>query len=177
MDNDSGEVPGRLNIRSEKQFYRVLPCRTIPSLASLSAFSSSVPATALNRVSAVARILLVDDDPALLSALPESLTRRLPGCEIVTADCGETALSLLRDDGFDVVISDLWVSDVGGSKFFAELEQLSPSLPTIIMTGTLEWPGEKLPASAVGVVRKPFDASKLVGMVRGVLEKRSVSQS
>jgi DNA-binding NtrC family response regulator len=125
----------------------------------------------------MARILLVDDDPALLRALPEALTRRLPGCEIVTADSGEDALALLRDDGFDLVISDLLMSGGGGGKVVEALAGLCPSIPTIIMTGTLERPDEKLPAAAVGIVRKPFDVSKLAGMVREVLEKKSVSQS
>jgi DNA-binding NtrC family response regulator len=132
---------------------------------------------AAERVGAMARILLVDDDPALLSALPEALARRLSGCEIVTADCGETALFLLRNNGIDLVISDLLMSGVGGTKLLEALEQIGPAVPTIIMTGMIETQGEKLPAGAVGVVRKPFDVSTLAQMIREVLDKRSVSQS
>jgi DNA-binding NtrC family response regulator len=119
----------------------------------------------------MARILLVDDDPALLTALPEALARRLPNHDIITADSGEAALSLLKDDGFDLVISDLLMSGLGGTKLVEALEYLDRSVPSIIMTGTLERPDEQLPPAAVGIIRKPFDVSKLAEMVRRVLSK------
>ena len=123
----------------------------------------------------MARILLVDDDPALLSALPQALSRRLPPCEILTADSCETALVLLREGSFDVVISDLLMCGGGGTILVETLERLGLCVPTIIMTGRLEWPGEKLPAAAVGIVRKPFDISMLAALVRGVMEKGNIS--
>jgi DNA-binding NtrC family response regulator len=122
----------------------------------------------------MARILLVDDDPALLSALPEALVRRLPGCTIETAASAEAALTMLRQGGFDLVISDLVMCGSGGVGLMKSSEGLKPSVPTILITGMPETPDEPFPSLAVGVVQKPFDISRLVALVREVLE-RSVS--
>jgi two-component system response regulator GlrR len=120
----------------------------------------------------VARILLVDDDPALLCALPEALTRRLPGCVIETADSAERALTLLQGDGFDLVISDLVMSGSGGAALVSALEELRPSIPTIVITGLPKMPDLQFETLAVRILHKPFDVCDLVGIVRELLEKQ-----
>jgi DNA-binding NtrC family response regulator len=118
-------------------------------------------------VSAVARILLVDDDPAL----PEALSRGLPECVIETADSPEAALSVVQRGGFDLVISDLVMSGRGGAGVVNALEQLSPSIPTIVITGLSDMYDVQFPKLAVRILPKPFDVLELVTMVREVLEK------
>jgi DNA-binding NtrC family response regulator len=118
----------------------------------------------------MARILLVDDDPALLSALPEALVHRLPGCSVETADSAEAAVAMLRQGGFDLVISDLVMCGSGGMELMKSSQGLKPSVPTILITGMPETPDEPYPSVAVGVVQKPFDVSRLVALVREVLE-------
>jgi two-component system, sensor histidine kinase and response regulator len=54
-----------------------------------------------------ARILLVDDDLALLQALPHAISLRLTGVHIQTATEASTALSLLQEQEYDAVVSDI----------------------------------------------------------------------
>ena len=122
----------------------------------------------------MSRILLVDDDPALLAALPEALVRRLPGCSIETANSAEAALPLIERGGFDLVISDLLMSGSGGAGLVQALEQMSPPLPTILITGVPEIRGGRFPALPLSMIlQKPFDVSVLAAMVRQVLDKRN----
>jgi DNA-binding response OmpR family regulator len=113
----------------------------------------------------VARILLVDDDPALLCALPDALSRRLSECVIETADSGEAAISLLQRGGFDVVISDLMFAS--GCAGLA---------PTILITGLPEISDVQCPGLAMRILPKPFDVADLVVMIREVLDNRKVTR-
>ncbi|MFG6413533.1 response regulator [Roseateles sp. DC23W] len=58
------------------------------------------------------RVLLVDDHADVLEAHARLLQAR--GAEVVTADSGEAALTLLRDEPFDVLLSDLGMPGIGG---------------------------------------------------------------
>ena len=116
------------------------------------------------------RILLVDDDPALLSALPEAMLRRMPGVVIETADSAEKALSSLRQDQFDLVISDLVMSD--SVRLMAALEEIKPATPTIVITGVPETAAQRYPTMAAGVLPKPFDVCTLAALAYGVLKEK-----
>jgi signal transduction histidine kinase len=81
------------------------------------------------------RILLVDDEPAILRVLSELLT---PEHEVVTAVSGEDARTLLAiDDGFDVVICDVVMDDGTGIDLYRRIESQHPRLAqrVIFMTG------------------------------------------
>jgi CheY-like chemotaxis protein len=81
------------------------------------------------------RILLVDDEPAILRALSELLT---PEHDVVTAISGEEATTLLAvNDGFDAVICDVVMDDGTGVELYRRIESKHPSLAprVIFMTG------------------------------------------
>jgi CheY-like chemotaxis protein len=71
-------------------------------------------------------ILLVDDSVALREALARSLTRR--GCRVTTAGGGVEALDVLRQQPFDVVITDLNMPDRGGLWLWRQSLVLRPEL-------------------------------------------------
>src|SRR5207245_10339615 len=57
-------------------------------------------------------VLMVDDTTAIREAIARSLTRR--GCRVTTATNGVEALEILRQQSFDVIITDLNMPDLGG---------------------------------------------------------------
>ena len=61
-----------------------------------------------------ARILLVDDDAALLDALPEALRLRMNGIQIDTADSGLGALERIKDIDYDAIVSDIKMPGLDG---------------------------------------------------------------
>lgn len=98
-----------------------------------------------------ARILCVDDEPAVLTILSRALGNRF---EIVTMDDPVAALSLLERGGdFSVVISDLRMPQMDGAAFLARAKQLAPNSSRLALTACLD---RELTADEVfGILTKP----------------------
>src|SRR6478735_2891070 len=56
---------------------------------------------------AIPAILIVDDDPALLSALPRTISLRIPHVRVETASSAQDALERIQKQRFDTIISDI----------------------------------------------------------------------
>ena len=78
-------------------------------------------------------ILLVDDDTAMIAALRREL--RHHGFLIHTADSATQALKMLREDSFQVVISDLQMPGMDGLDFLASVKQHWPQTVRLLMSG------------------------------------------
>jgi two-component system, cell cycle response regulator len=94
----------------------------------------------------VPRVLLVDDDPQYLRAT-ERLLRRY-GYEVLTARGGCEALRVVRTEEkeIDVILLDLYMSDMTGDKVVEELRKTDPFIPVILQSG---YSGEDLPHKMV----------------------------
>ena len=84
------------------------------------------------------RVLLVDDDPALLESLRSSLTDE--GHKVATANGGQAGIDAFRDAQksgklFDIVITDLGMPYVDGRQVVASVRAMSPGTPIILLTG------------------------------------------
>ena len=78
-------------------------------------------------------ILLVDDEPSILSALKRLLRRE--GYTILTAENGLEGLNLLAGNEVGVVISDARMSPTNGSDFLAKVREMYPDTIRIILSG------------------------------------------
>src|SRR5919198_2168491 len=76
------------------------------------------------------RILLVDDEPAVLFTLREVLTVR--GHDVVTAASGAEALG--RMDGVDAALTDLSMPGMTGLELLRAVRERDPGLPVILLT-------------------------------------------
>jgi two-component system sensor histidine kinase/response regulator len=81
------------------------------------------------------QILLVDDDPALLQALPRALSLRLSGVEIATADSAQMALELLQQQEYDAVVSDIKMPGMDGLALLEKVNERYPETPILLITG------------------------------------------
>jgi CheY-like chemotaxis protein/anti-sigma regulatory factor (Ser/Thr protein kinase) len=84
------------------------------------------------------RLLLVDDDPVLLKALGDALRR--DGHVIVTANDGQAGIDEFRraherGEAFAAVVTDLGMPYVDGRKVAAEVKEVSPATPVLLLTG------------------------------------------
>ncbi|MES4784751.1 MAG: hybrid sensor histidine kinase/response regulator, partial [Nitrospiraceae bacterium] len=84
---------------------------------------------------AIARILLVDDDPVLLQALPETLTLKLYRVLVETSLSAVEALDQIRKTEYDVILSDLKLPGLDGLQLLDRIRQISPGTPVLLMTG------------------------------------------
>lgn len=82
-------------------------------------------------------ILIVDDDKAQLTILQRILQRE--GYDIETVENSTSALEKIREQMFDVVISDMWMSSrFEGRDLLREIKKIDPALPVLIITAYAE---------------------------------------
>ena len=87
------------------------------------------------------RVLLVDDEPNILSALRRSLAtidaRKLDGeaLHFETFTSPEAALGRCDEQDFDLVISDYRMPSMSGVEFLSRVMALQPTVPRMIISG------------------------------------------
>jgi CheY-like chemotaxis protein len=104
------------------------------------------------------RILLVDDDPALLEATSE-LVKMLGHASATTGSPAE-ALRWLEDEGFDVLLADLAIPGMSGIELAESAVQLRPALRVIFASGN-EMPDVPALPFRWKALRKPYTLEEL----------------
>lgn len=109
------------------------------------------------------RLLLVDDEPAVLAALSRTLS---PAFQVTTASSLETARQLLfTEDGFDVVLCDVMMPEGSGLDLVQAVEQNRPELLERLVLITAGAPGRELTGVPVPVLGKPFGLDDLLRLI------------
>jgi CheY-like chemotaxis protein len=118
------------------------------------------------------RLLLVDDDPALLLALSGTLQNRLDPCTVDACVSGMQALKFVKAHTYATIISDVMMPDMNGWQFLRAVKQLKVKTPVFLMSGNRDPVVMKnaLAAGASGFFAKPFDLDELVATVRHGME-------
>ena len=123
------------------------------------------------------RILLIDDEPDVLSTL--EMTLRQEGYAVATATDGETAFELFRNQPFDLVITDMRMPGMDGVEVIRRIKALDPDVEVVMLTGyaTLENAVRVLRnAGAFDYMTKPIeDIDELLMVVEKALEKRRLT--
>lgn len=116
------------------------------------------------------RILLVDDDPALLRLLSLRLTAA--GFEIKTSESSAEALAQMPLFHPNIIITDLRMDDMDGLSLFNSVHKQHPTLPVIIMTahGTINDAVEATRNGVFGFLTKPVDSKDLIHLVGDALK-------
>lgn len=106
-----------------------------------------------------AKVLIVDDDPALLDALPVAITLRSPGVQVDTCDAGLAALNLIDRVDYDVIITDIKMPGLDGLSLLNRIAGRRPETPTILISGHGEHDLtiQALRGGAYDFIQKPID--------------------
>ena len=122
------------------------------------------------------RILVVDDDPSLLTLLQMRL--KSMGFAVTPCGTGEDALSRAHEETFDFAILDLRLPDLDGLGLMEELHLLHSSLPVLIVTahGCIPNAVEAMKKGAYGYLTKPFDDKELLASIDKALAQKRMSQ-
>jgi PAS domain S-box-containing protein len=125
-----------------------------------------------------ARILIVDDDPALLEALPAAVRLRLKGVEIDTAETATAALDQIRRVDYDAIVTDIKMPGMDGLALLAEIRQLRPTTPTLLITGHGEHDLaiRALRGGAYDYVAKPIERDYFIVSLKRALEMRRLDR-
>ena len=78
------------------------------------------------------RVLIVDDERSLLLTLVANL--ELEGFEVVAASDGARALELVREQRFDLLLTDVRMPGMNGVDLFRQIRRVCPQMPVILMT-------------------------------------------
>ncbi len=118
------------------------------------------------------KILVVDDEPAMVGALGALLGQA--GHRIIAAYDGEDALRRFRDEEPDMVLLDLAMPGMDGATVCARIRE-SSDIPIIVVSGERDQAAtvELLDAGADDYVRKPFRSDELLARVRAVSRRSS----
>ena len=117
------------------------------------------------------RVLVVDDDPAVLSALRRSLEAE--SYEVDTADSGAAALTLARERSPDLVVLDVMLPGMTGYEVCRRLRGISAS-PVLMLTARDTVPDKVagLDSGADDYLVKPFAVDELLARLRALQRRR-----
>jgi DNA-binding NtrC family response regulator len=125
-----------------------------------------------------ARVLIVDDDPALLQALPETLRLRMSGLRVDTADSAAVALERIAAQDYDAIVTDIKMPGMDGLTLLAEIRERRPDTPTLMITGH----GEEdlavraLRGGAYDFIQKPIDRDHFVALLYRAIRARALNR-
>ncbi|HET9863838.1 MAG TPA: response regulator [Steroidobacteraceae bacterium] len=125
------------------------------------------------------KLLLVDDEPNLTSALVRSLDRSQ--FEIFTADSAQKGLMILAGNDIDVVVSDERMPGMTGSQFLSEVRKKWPNTIRMILSGQADLEAAVRAINEGEVYRfllKPCHPKELqMTILQGLQHKKLVAQS
>lgn len=117
------------------------------------------------------RILLVDDEPAVLSALARLLHRQLPaGPEVETFTSPRAALARAWEVPFALVVSDYRMAEMDGIAFLKEFAEIQPHALRLMLSGAADFDVLVSAVNAVGLHRyliKPWDDEEVCAVLQG----------
>ena len=119
----------------------------------------------------MSRILVVEDDPAILRGLSETLKRE--SYEVLTAADGETGYRLVREKSPDLVILDLMLPKLSGYEICRKMRSDGMHTPILMLTARGD-EGDRVLGLDLGAddyVSKPFSLRELMARVRALLRR------
>src|SRR5437870_1483845 len=124
------------------------------------------------------RVLIVDDDLALLQALSEALRLRVGEVTVDTADSGAAALDRITAVDYDAIVTDIKMPGMDGLELLAEIRTQRPDTPTLMITGHGEHDlvVQALRSGAYDFIPKPIDRDYFVASLRRAIEMRELSR-
>src|SRR5579864_4288446 len=117
-------------------------------------------------------ILIVDDDTALLQALPQTVSLRMVEVRVDTSDSAPGALELIQENDYDVIVSDIKMPGMDGLALLEKIQELRPETPTLLITGHGEHQLaiQALRGGAYDYIQKPIDRDYFVAALRRAIQ-------
>jgi len=117
------------------------------------------------------RIVVIEDDPAILSGLEATL--RAESYDVLSAGDGEDGYRLVRDRQPDLVILDLMLPRMNGYEICGQIRRQGLATPILMLTAQDQETSrvQGFEAGADDYVTKPFSVRELLGRVRAILRR------
>ncbi|MGD8701408.1 MAG: response regulator [Desulfosarcina sp.] len=118
------------------------------------------------------KVLVIDDEQVICDAC------RLVLCEnghtVANCTTGRDGLMALKGRGYDLILLDMKLPDIDGSRVLAYIRENLPALPVIVMTGysTMSNALEAMKLGAADYLSKPFSEDELLGAIDQLFTER-----
>jgi len=125
------------------------------------------------------RILFVEDHSIVREGMRLVLTHHFPGCTLVEAASAQEAVTQVTKGRWDIILADIDLPDRSGIDLLADLRNLAPKTPVLILSGGAESEmGEiALRAGAAGFLPKTSRSDELATAIKRLLAgKRYITQ-
>lgn len=126
----------------------------------------------------MSRVLIVDDDPSLLEALPEALRLRMDNLDVDTSDSAHAAIDRITETDYDALVVDIKMPGIDGLELLSEIKKIRPETPTLLITGhgDHELAVQALRVGAYDYVTKPIDRDYFVTSLSRAIECHALSR-
>jgi two-component system, NtrC family, nitrogen regulation response regulator NtrX len=117
------------------------------------------------------RILIVDDEPAILNALTGILEDE--GYDVLAAKSGPEALKLIKAEPPDLVFLDIWMPEMDGIETLRRALESVPQLQVVMMSGhgSIESAVKAIKLGAYDYIEKPLSLEKVTLLIRHALHE------
>jgi two-component system response regulator PilR (NtrC family) len=135
--------------------------------------AAAAPAAAVSKLPA--RVLLIDDDPDILTIVGKALARH--NLDTDTATSARDAIMRLARDDYDLILSDIRMPDFDGMQLLAFLDERMPEYKNRVIfltgdTGTQDT-ADFLKRTGAPYLVKPIDLEALRGLIQRFLEQEN----
>lgn len=122
----------------------------------------------------MSKLLVIDDEQSIRETLKELL--EYEGYKVDTAKDGKEGFEMVKDIGYDVVLSDIKMPKMDGMEFLDKLSSVSPDTPVIMISGhgNIELAVEATKKGAYDFISKPPDMNRLLVSVRNAMDKNDL---
>ena len=121
------------------------------------------------------RILIVDDDPALLEALPEAVHLRIAEVVVDTCDSAVAAVERIEARDYDAIVTDIKMPGMDGLALLSVIREKRPATPTLLITGHGE--GDlglrAMEGGAFEYIAKPIDRDSFITSLERAIQSRA----
>ena len=116
------------------------------------------------------KILVVEDDPILRKFITDVLEKR--GAEVTKCENGVEALKKVRDNSYNLVVSDLKMEGMDGLELLTEIKKISSTTEVVIITayGTVSSAVDAMKKGAFDYITKPIELEELYIVIDRVFE-------
>jgi DNA-binding NtrC family response regulator len=116
------------------------------------------------------KVLVVDDEETIRKSIKKRLNKE--GYDVITAESGDEAISILNDTKFNLLILDYRMKGMDGLQLLKIIRRKEGDLPVIMMTGTSSMrPEDFIREGASDCLIKPISKETLIEAVKKAIDK------
>lgn len=122
------------------------------------------------------KILLVEDESAIRNVLKSILLDEDKSFEVDEAEDGEQALTMIKSNDYDLIISDIKMPKKDGIEVLTEALELNPDLTFVMISGhgDIETAVDCIKKGAYDFISKPPDLNRLLNTIRNAINHKSL---